>query len=64
MKNWKAGKDPRPAGGESLADGNARATAAIAELAAQYAGHAIVVVTHGDPLAGLSTSATHLEGAA
>lgn len=56
MKNWKAKKDPRPAGGgESLADGNARATAELAELRKQYAGHAIVVVTHGEIASSLLT---------
>ena len=57
MKNWKAKKDPRPAGGESLADGNARASAAIVELATKYAGHAIVIVTHGEIAASLLTKA-------
>ena len=56
MKNWKAKQDPRPAGGgESLADGNARATAEIAELRKKYAGHAIVVVTHGEIASSLLT---------
>ena len=57
MKNWKAKKDPRPAGGESLADGNARASAAIPELATKYAGHAIVIVTHGEIASSLLTRA-------
>jgi len=57
MKNWKAKKDPRPPGGESLADGNARASAAIAELTTQHAGHAIVIVTHGEIAASLLTKA-------
>jgi len=57
MKNWKAKKDPRPAGGESLADGNARASAAIVELATKYAGHAIVIVTHGEIASSLLTRA-------
>ena len=45
---WAAGEDPRPEGGESLADGVARAQAEIA----RYSGR-VVVVTHGDIAAGL-----------
>ena len=56
-KSWKAGKDPRPPGGESLADGFARATAKLAELRAQYTGQAIVVVTHGEIAASLLSKA-------
>jgi probable phosphoglycerate mutase len=57
MKNWKAKKDPRPAAGESLADGNARASTAIAELATKHTGHAIVIVTHGEIASSLLTKA-------
>ncbi len=57
MKNWKAKKDPRPPGGESLADGNSRASAALAELATKHAGHAIVIVTHGEIASSLLTKA-------
>ena len=58
MKSWKAGKDPRPpGGGESLADGFARATAALGELRAKYAGQAIAVVTHGEIAASLLAKA-------
>lgn len=49
MAAWSRGEDPRPADGESLADGAARAASLIAELRAQLppGGHA-VWVTHGD----------------
>lgn len=57
MKNWKAGRDPRPEGGESLADGYARAASAVAQLATKYAGHAVVVVTHGEIASSLLTRA-------
>jgi len=57
MKNWKAGRDPRPDGGESLADGYARAASAVAELATKHAGHAVVVVTHGEIASSLLTKA-------
>ncbi len=57
MKNWKAKKDPRPAGGESLTDGNARASAELAKIATQHAGHAIVIVTHGEIASSLLTKA-------
>ena len=56
-KSWKAGKDPRPPGGESLADGFARATAKLGELRTQHAGRAIVVVTHGEIAAALLSKA-------
>jgi broad specificity phosphatase PhoE len=45
---WKAGHDPRPAGGESLGDGLARAAAALDALAKEQAGTSLVVVTHGE----------------
>ncbi len=57
MKNWKSGRDPRPAGGESLADGYARAASAIAGLTTKHAGHAVVVVTHGEIASSLLTRA-------
>jgi broad specificity phosphatase PhoE len=57
MKSWKAGKDPRPPGGESLADGFARATAQLAELRTKHAGQAIAVVTHGEIAASLLSKA-------
>jgi len=57
MKSWKAGKDPRPPAGESLADGFARATAKLAELRAKYPGRAIAVVTHGEIAASLLAKA-------
>lgn len=57
MRSWKGGKDPRPAGGESLHDGFARASARIGALAQQYAGHAFAVVTHGEIAASLLANA-------
>lgn len=51
--NFDTGKDPRPAEGESLADGLARAEHAIAAIAEAHAGHAVVVVTHGEIAAAL-----------
>lgn len=52
-RNFDAGKDPRPAAGESLADGLARAARALDEIAAQHPGRAVVVVTHGEVAAAL-----------
>jgi broad specificity phosphatase PhoE len=52
-KQWKAGHDPRPEGGESLADGVARATGAIDKLAREYPAQAVTIVTHGDICAAL-----------
>lgn len=49
MAAWSRGQDPRPAGGESLADGAARAATLVRRLPAQLDPHEhAVVVTHGD----------------
>jgi probable phosphoglycerate mutase len=57
-RSWKAGRDPRPPGGESLADGFARASAALEQLRRQYAGRgAVAVVTHGEIAASLLAKA-------
>jgi|GEM_PF-5163715 len=46
---WKAGRDPRPARGESLDDGRRRIAAALARLGAMLEpGEAAVLVTHSD----------------
>lgn len=50
---WKVGRDPRPAGGESLEDAAVRAVRAVQSLAARHPGKAIVVVTHSDIVAAL-----------
>ena len=52
-KHWKAGHDPRPEGGESPADGAARAIGAINQLAKKYPGEAVAIVSHGDMCAAL-----------
>jgi broad specificity phosphatase PhoE len=52
-RNFDAGKDPRPAEGESLADGLSRAERAITQIAVEHPGHAVVVVTHGEIAAAL-----------
>ena len=57
MRNWKTGKDPQPADGESLHDGFARANAKIRALEEQYAGQAFAVVTHGEIAASLLADA-------
>ncbi|MHC4146212.1 MAG: histidine phosphatase family protein [Planctomycetota bacterium] len=44
----KAGRDPRPVGGESFQDGAARATSAVNKLAEKYPGKAVAIVSHGD----------------
>ncbi len=53
QKQWKAGRDPRPAGGESLADGAVRAINAIGQLAKKYPGGSVAIVTHGEICAAL-----------
>ena len=55
MKSWKNGRDPRPPSGESLGDGQTRASNALAGLAKQHAGQTIVVVTHGEIASSLIT---------
>jgi len=52
-KQWQAGHDPRPQGGESLKDGMDRAGLAIEELAKKHPGKAMVIVTHSDICAAL-----------
>jgi broad specificity phosphatase PhoE len=53
QKQWASGRDPRPEGGESLADGVARAVDAIDRLTKKYPGRAVAIVSHGDICAGL-----------
>jgi broad specificity phosphatase PhoE len=53
QKQWAAGRDPRPEGGESLADGVARAADAINKLLKKYTGQTVAIVSHGDICAGL-----------
>lgn len=49
----KAGRDPRPAGGESFRDGVARATTAVMKLSDTYKGKAVAIISHGDVCAAL-----------
>lgn len=53
QKQWAAGRDLRPEGGESLTDGVTRAIDAINGLSKKYPGRAVVIVSHGDICAGL-----------
>jgi probable phosphoglycerate mutase len=55
--NWRAGRDPRPDGGESLGDGLARAAGFLEEIAAAAPGTTLVVVTHGEIAAALLSRA-------
>jgi broad specificity phosphatase PhoE len=59
--SWKAGRDPRPPGGESLGDGVARASQELEALRAKYAGRAIAVVTHGEISAALLAKAAGVD---
>lgn len=52
-KQWSLGQDPRPEGGESLADGELRAKGSLEKLAGNFPGKAIVIVSHGDICAAL-----------
>ena len=54
---WKAGRDPRPEGGESLEDATKRAVQALKALIKQYPGKVFVIVTHSDICAGLAGQA-------
>lgn len=53
LAQWKAGRDARPVGGDSLEDAATRAIRAVERLAAQHSGKAVVVVTHSDISAAL-----------
>lgn len=53
QEQWAAGRDPKPAGGESLADAVARVVEGIERLAKEYPGRAVAIVTHGEICAGL-----------
>jgi probable phosphoglycerate mutase len=55
--NWKAGRDPQPRGGESLADGLARAASYIEAQARSGPDSTLVVVTHGEIAAALVSKA-------
>ncbi|MEB2344658.1 MAG: histidine phosphatase family protein [Deltaproteobacteria bacterium] len=56
-ENWRAGLDPRPEGGESLADGLARASGFLGAAAQETPGATLVVVTHGEIAAALLSEA-------
>jgi broad specificity phosphatase PhoE len=51
---WRAGRDPRPEGGESLEDATKRAVQALKVLIGRYPGKVFVIVTHSDICAGLA----------
>lgn len=53
QEQWAAGGDPRPVGGESLADAVVRAMDGIERLADTYPSRAVAIVTHGEICAGL-----------
>ena len=57
IANWKSGRDPRPSGGESLEDAQARAVAALDAIAQEAPGTTVVVVTHGEITAALLSKA-------
>ena len=50
---WKAGKDPRPIGGESLSDVVERVRGKIESLKREYTGQTVVIVTHSDVCAAM-----------
>jgi broad specificity phosphatase PhoE len=50
---WKAGRDPKPEGGESLREGLARARSLLEQIAGEQPGARIAVVSHGDIVAAL-----------
>ena len=54
VAQWGAGQDPRPEGGESLADATRRAVEAVQALATPYRAKALVIVTHSEICAGLA----------
>ncbi len=52
-KQWALGQDPRPEGGESLADGELRAKGRLNKLAENFPEKTVVIVSHGDICAAL-----------
>jgi len=50
---WKAGKDPRPIGGESLSDVVERVRGNVESLKQEYTGQTVVIVTHSDVCAAM-----------
>jgi broad specificity phosphatase PhoE len=50
---WKAGRDPQPAGGESLQQVADRLSDLLAALARERAGQAVVLVSHGEVISAL-----------
>jgi len=48
IADWEAGKDPVPAGGESLAQVGARVAALVAGLRTTHAGQTLVLVAHSE----------------
>jgi probable phosphoglycerate mutase len=52
-EQWERGEDPRPEGGENLRDLVARTVAGVEELAREYRGDTVVVITHGEVIAAL-----------
>jgi broad specificity phosphatase PhoE len=53
-RQWREGHDPRPKGGESLADATKRAVQTLKTLIKKYPGKGIVIITHSDICAGLA----------
>jgi broad specificity phosphatase PhoE len=53
-KQWREGRDPRPKGGESLADATKRAVEALEILIKKFPGKGLVIITHSDICAGLA----------
>lgn len=52
-KQWALGQDPRPEGGESLADGELRAKGGLKKLAEKFPEKSVMIVSHGDICAAL-----------
>jgi broad specificity phosphatase PhoE len=48
IAEWKAGRDPVPAAGESLAQAGERARDLVSSLAASHRGAGVVLVSHGE----------------
>lgn len=54
---WRQGSDPRPAGGESLADVAARVSALGDEMAARFGGRSVVLVAHSEVIGPFAATA-------
>jgi probable phosphoglycerate mutase len=62
IAEWTAGRDPAPAGGESLAQLGDRVEAVVRRLAPRYAGRSVVIVAHSEVIGAFAGGVEGLPG--